>query len=91
MQEGLLLVPQLETDQETRSLNQVVSVILSRTLDNLLVILQLIGLQDVTSFVVIEGVIVQRLLLISIRVILERAHAVRGHRTFIHAPESLKT
>jgi len=58
MQEGLLLVPQLETDQETRSLNQVVSVILSRTLDNLLVILQLIGLQDVTSFVVIEGVII---------------------------------
>ena len=91
MQESLLLISELERDQEARSLDQVVPVVLCSTFDDLLVIFQLVCLQDISSFIIVERVVVEGLLIVAVSVILERAHTVRGHRSLVHAPESLHT
>ena len=54
MQKGLLLIFELKRDQETRSFDQVVSIILCCTLDDLLVIFQFVGLQYVASNIIFE-------------------------------------
>ena len=91
MQKGLLLVSQLKRYEEARPLNQVVHVVLSRALDNLLIIFQLIDFEDVPRLILFKRVIVERLLIISIRVILQRTHAVRGHGPLVHTPKRLQS
>ena len=74
MQEGLLLVVQLKVQKEARSLNQVIPVVLSSALDNLTVILQLVSLQNITSDIVLKRIIIYRVLIVPVRLILERTH-----------------
>ena len=62
---------------------------MSCTFDNLPVVFELVGLQDVSSDVVLERVIVYRVLSISVRLILERAHPFRGQISIIVAPKCL--
>ena len=91
MQKGLLLISELEGDEEAWALNQVVPVVLSGTLNDHLIILQLIDLQNIASLVILERIIVEGLLIVPVCVLLQRAHAIGGHRSFINdASESLE-
>lgn len=58
VQKSLLLVLELEVQEEAWPFNQVISVVLSSAFDNLAVIFELVGLQNVPSDVVFERVIV---------------------------------
>lgn len=89
MKKCLFLILELERDEETGPLYQIVSVILCCTLNDLLIILEFIALQNIACDVIFEGIIINRLL-ISFCVILYRAHSVWGHRPFIYAPKGLK-
>ena len=66
MQEGLLLVFELEVKEETRSFDQVVSVVLSGALDNLAVIFELVSLQNVPGDIVLKRIVVDRVLIVPI-------------------------
>ena len=66
MQEGLLLVFELEVKEEARSFNQVVSVVLSGALDNLAVIFELVSLQNVPGDIVLKRIVIDRVLIVPI-------------------------
>ena len=66
MQEGLLLVFELEVKEETRSFDQVVSVVLSGALDNLAVIFELVSLQNVPGDIVLKRIVIDRVLIVPI-------------------------
>jgi len=63
VQECLLLVFEFERNEETRSFNQVVPVVLSSTFDDGLVIFKLVSLQNVSSHIIFEGIVIDALLL----------------------------
>jgi pheromone shutdown protein TraB len=88
VQKCLFLVLELERDKEARSLHKVVSIVLSGTLHDLLVILKLVDLQDVSSNVVFERIIIKGLLL-ALGVVLHRAHTVRRQRALFNTTECL--
>ena len=66
MQEGLLLVFELEVKEETRSFDEVVSVVLSGALDNLAVIFELVSLQNVPGDIVLKRIVIDRVLIVPI-------------------------
>lgn len=90
MQECLLLVFEFERNEESRSFNQVVPVVLSSTLNYSLVIFKLVSLQNVSSNIIFKGIVIDALLL-ALGVILDWTHPVWCHWTFFDWSESFKT
>ena len=66
MKESLLLVFELEVKEETRSFDEVVSVVLSGALDNLAVIFELVSLQNVPGDIVLKRIVIDRVLIVPI-------------------------
>ena len=62
---------------------------MSSTLHDSFIILQLIGLENVTSHIIIKRVIIDALLL-AFSIILDRAHSVGCHRAFFDRSESFQ-
>lgn len=89
MQESLLLVLKFERNQESWPLYQIVPVILGSALHDCLIILQLISLEYVATDIILERVIVNALLL-SLSVILDRAHSITCHGALVDRPECLQ-